>query len=100
RDKAIKTFPISLQGDLSSGIIFHSWGHIFIDRTSVSPVIIRIISLITWTRGGMIYGNRSGSGVFIIGGKSITSTRAFTLAYTTTEITVMSTTKITIIMSS
>ena len=76
---------------LSFGIISLSGGHIFIDRTSVSRVVIQTISLITLTREGLIYIKPSASEVSITGGKSITSMREFTLTYTTTEITIMST---------
>ena len=53
RDKAIKTFPISLKGDfLSFGIISSFRGDIFIDRMSVLRVVTQTISLIILDQGG------------------------------------------------
>src|SRR4030095_2392940 len=94
-DKAVKIFPISLQGDLNFGIISSFREAIVIDQILALQVLTKTISWTILTRVGGIYTKPSASEASITGVKSTTSMRESSLTYTTTEITIMSTTEIT-----
>jgi hypothetical protein len=95
--KAVKIFQISRQGDLSFGIISPFKGAIVIDQMSALQAVIKTTSWTILTSVVGIYSKPLVSEVSITGGKSITSTRGFTLTYTTAVVAAISTTETTTI---